>query len=47
LSEWYLPPAGRPGPPVDEAMLAVDLTTREALGQALDQRSGGRLRLDP
>ena len=47
LSERYLPPAGRPGPPVDEAMLAVDLTTREALGQALDQRSGGRLRLDP
>jgi tRNA A-37 threonylcarbamoyl transferase component Bud32 len=47
LSERYLPPVGRPGPPIDEAILAVDLTTREALGQALHQRSGGRLRLDP
>jgi hypothetical protein len=32
---------------VAEARLIIDFTTRQALQQALEQRSGGRLHLDP
>jgi hypothetical protein len=32
---------------VPEARSIVDFTTRQALQQALEQRSGGRLQLDP
>jgi hypothetical protein len=40
-------PAERRAELTTEATLLLDFTTRQALQQALDQRSDGRLRLDP
>jgi tRNA A-37 threonylcarbamoyl transferase component Bud32 len=40
-------PAERRAELTTEATLLLDFTTRQALQQALDQRSNGRLRLDP